>query len=71
MFKPGAVPFCLEIRNQPVYRNTGVCNPVFINHINIYCPRGASQQELREPKKGSGACVFGCQLINSKMARYI
>ena len=72
MFKPGVVPFCLEIRIKPVHRNTGVCNPVFINHISISRPQGASQQELRETKiKGPGACVFGCQWINSKMARYI
>ena len=60
MFKPGMVPFCLEIRNKPVYRDTGVCNPVFINHISIYRPQGALQQELREPKiKGPKLAVLG------------
>ena len=60
MFKPGAVPFCLEIRNQLVYRDTGVCNPMFINHICISRPQGASQQELREPKiKGPELAFLG------------
>ena len=60
MLKPGVVPFCLEFRNQPVYPDTGVCNPMFINHISISRPQGASQQELCEPKiKGPELASLG------------
>jgi len=60
MFKPRVVPICWEIRNQPVYRDTVACNPVFINHISISRPQRASQQELREPKiKGPEVAFLG------------